>query len=344
MANINSTYGPGVAPLLSAIIPLYNKRDSIERTVQSVWVAGAQVPIEAVVVDDGSTDGSGDIALRLAEKYPWLRVIQQENQGASVARNNACGMAKSPIYAFLDADDVWRPNHGVELLRGFVQSDAGLVVCPFERYTDGVLQKRMGWGIYPDVKVKHHFRALAFGDMYMATSGTAIRASVFDRVGGFDPRLRNGQDRALWGAAYMEAGIYRTGQVTAEWHVDSSNSLMSKALTDLAPKYETWLEEKIDSLAVEYSPAMEMPYGLLKQQMIENLVEDSVSIGIHARKNGLEHIVEDRMRCLIRFGRADLAERLDQVNEDTPDYKRASHGPRWFDASTPQAEPDMVGA
>jgi hypothetical protein len=167
--------------------------------------------------------------------------------------------------------------------------------------------------------------------MYMATSGTAIRASVFRKIGGFDPRLRNGQDRALWGAAYLEAGIYRTGQVTAEWHVDTSNSLMSKALTDLSPKYETWMEEKINSIDADYPEGIDHPKMLLKSQMIDNLIEDSMSIGIHARKNGLEHIVQDRINCLVRFGQDGLAEYLDRVDEGTPDYRRLAHGSRRFD-------------
>ena len=340
MPDVFSSFGRGVAPRVSAIIPLYNKRDTIERAVRSVAAAGELVPVEAVIVDDGSTDGSFELAEKLTEDFDWVQVWRQENQGASVARNKACDLASSPIYAFLDADDVWLPIHAVELLRGFMRSSAGLVVTPFERYTDGVLQKRVGWGIYPNCQVRNHFGALAFGDMYMATSGTAIRDTVFHQIGGFDPRLRNGQDRALWGAAYLNSGIYRTGTVSAQWHVDTSNSLMSKALTDLSPKYETWLEENINRIDVQYSNDMELSCEQLKSQMIDNLIEDSMGIGIFARKNGLEHIVEDRMDCLIRFDRPDLAEYLSRVDEDTPDFMRRSHGARAFDARmSPSTEP-----
>ena len=339
MSDSSSTYGRGVAPLISAIIPLYNKSDTIARAVRSVAAAGSLVPIEAVIVDDGSTDDSLDKAGALAEEYDWVRVAHQDNQGASVARNKACSLAASSIYAFLDADDVWLPNHGVELLRGFLRSTAGLVVTPFERYTDGVLQTRAAWSVYPDSRVRHHFRALAFGDMYMATSGTAIRDTVFHQIGGFDPWLRNGQDRALWGAAYLSSGIYRTGTVSAQWHVDTSNSLMSKALTDLSPKYETWLEEMIGRIDEDYSSTMDLSFEQLKSQMIENLIEDSMGIGIFARKNGLEHIVEDRMKCLIRFDRPDLAEYLSRVDDDTPSFRRLSHGARPFDAAMTSAEP-----
>ena len=94
-------------PLVSIVIPLFNKVDWITQTLTSVanqeydnW--------ECIIVDDGSTDGSFELVSSLIERLPgkW-RLIRQENSGQSVARNHGLALASGDFVALLDADDIW---------------------------------------------------------------------------------------------------------------------------------------------------------------------------------------------------------------------------------------------
>lgn len=90
----------------TVVIPCYNAEPFLREALDSV-LAQTVPPLEVIVVDDGSTDASAAIA----ESYgPPVRVIRQENQGESVARNRGMDEAKGEWIAFLDADDVWKPE------------------------------------------------------------------------------------------------------------------------------------------------------------------------------------------------------------------------------------------
>ena len=71
---------------ISVIIPLYNKASEIERTLRSVARQSVQ-PLEVIVVDDGSTDGSAEVVEAMA--LPLVRLVRQQNMGVSAARNRA---------------------------------------------------------------------------------------------------------------------------------------------------------------------------------------------------------------------------------------------------------------
>lgn len=94
---------------LSIIIPVYN----VERYLKVCLESVAQQHLsdyEVIMVDDGSTDGSGAICDEYAAKYPQFRVIHQENQGISAARNAGVTEAKGKYLLFLDSDDFLVPN------------------------------------------------------------------------------------------------------------------------------------------------------------------------------------------------------------------------------------------
>src|SRR5437868_98518 len=93
-------------PLVSAILPVYNGSAFIRDAIESV-LAQTHQPIECIVVDDGSTDDTADVA-RTYE--PRVRVIQQPNQRVARARNHGASVAAGELLAFLDADDVWCPE------------------------------------------------------------------------------------------------------------------------------------------------------------------------------------------------------------------------------------------
>ena len=92
-------------PLVSVIIPVYNGASYLRAALESVF-AQTYRPFEVIVVDDGSVDDSGDIA----QSFPELRYLRQENQGVAAARNNGIDIARGEYFAFLDQDDLWTPE------------------------------------------------------------------------------------------------------------------------------------------------------------------------------------------------------------------------------------------
>ena len=91
----------------SVIIPVYNCEQYLESCVESVCNQNTDLECEIILVDDGSTDGSGQLCDRLAQIRSSIRVIHQVNQGVSAARNAGLNAARGEYVFFLDGDDLW---------------------------------------------------------------------------------------------------------------------------------------------------------------------------------------------------------------------------------------------
>src|SRR5690625_5076160 len=100
--------------MFSVVIPLYNKELSIRNTLQSV-LDQTFTDFEIVIVNDGSTDSSAAIVEEFTD--PRIRLIHQENQGVSAARNKGIEEAKYDWIVFLDGDDLWENNHLEEFVK-----------------------------------------------------------------------------------------------------------------------------------------------------------------------------------------------------------------------------------
>lgn len=96
----------GLPGLVSIVIPIYNAEEKLQRALASVLVQDYP-HWEAVLVDDGSTDGSYALALSYVQRDARFRVLHQENSGQAAARNRALDIARGEYVAFLDADDEW---------------------------------------------------------------------------------------------------------------------------------------------------------------------------------------------------------------------------------------------
>jgi len=110
-----------MAPRFSVIIPAYNSESTLARAIDSI-LAQNYPAHEIIVIDDGSTDGTADVAARYGQK---LRYIRQENAGVSSARNHGAQVASGDWLAFLDADDWYYPDR-LRLHAEWIQEDATL--------------------------------------------------------------------------------------------------------------------------------------------------------------------------------------------------------------------------
>ncbi|MBP9027352.1 MAG: glycosyltransferase family 2 protein, partial [Phycisphaerae bacterium] len=99
-----------MALLVSILIPVYNNRRYVGAAIDSA-LAQTYEPLEVVVIDDGSSDGSLEVAQSYAQRDPRVRVIaHSRNQGLPATRNEAVERARGEIIANLDSDDTAMPN------------------------------------------------------------------------------------------------------------------------------------------------------------------------------------------------------------------------------------------
>jgi glycosyltransferase involved in cell wall biosynthesis len=109
---------------ITAIVPVHNGAAHLADGLRSILAQTMPVD-EIIVVDDGSTDGSAELAAATA---PGARIIRQARQGPAKARNHAAAVAQSDYLAFLDHDDLWPPDRTARLLAGAAATpEAGLI-------------------------------------------------------------------------------------------------------------------------------------------------------------------------------------------------------------------------
>ena len=120
--------------LISVIVPVYNVKDYLEKCVDSI-LNQTYSKLEVLLVDDGSTDGSGLICEALANKDHRIKVIHQENGGLSAARNAGLDIATGDYIAFVDSDDYINNTMYDDLLTALNDSNADIAICGI-RYID----------------------------------------------------------------------------------------------------------------------------------------------------------------------------------------------------------------
>jgi len=180
--------------MISVVIPSFNRAETLVRALDSLMCQnphGFGPKIEIIVVDDGSTDNTRHV---LAQQFPSVRVLYQENQGVSAARNAGIDLATGEWIAFLDSDDEWLP-HKLSAQFSLLQK-SGLKVCHTQEIwiRNGVRVNQMnkheksgGW-IFE--------RCLPL--CAMSPSSIIIHRDVFTEVGVFDESLPACEDYDLW--------------------------------------------------------------------------------------------------------------------------------------------------
>lgn len=141
-------------PVLSIIVPVYNVRAYLEVCVESL-IAREMRDVEIILVDDGSTDGSGALCDALARRYACVRCIHKENEGVSAARNDGLNEAKGKYVLFVDADDLIEPNGMDGVLQWAQENQADICFLQIQDlYPDGVLKEHGDNIVLSEVRVK----------------------------------------------------------------------------------------------------------------------------------------------------------------------------------------------
>lgn len=119
-------------PLISIIVPVYQVKEYIDECVESL-LAQTYSNLEILLVDDGSSDGSGEMCDTYAAKDARVRAVHQENQGLSAARNAGLDLAEGEYVAFVDSDDRVSSVYIEELYKLIVKYHADIAACAFEK-------------------------------------------------------------------------------------------------------------------------------------------------------------------------------------------------------------------
>lgn len=194
------------APLISVVIPLFNKAKIILKTLESLRRQTYR-NYETVIVDDGSTDGSAGIVEAfmsgnsLPDQPPW-RLIRQSNTGVAGTRNRGIGEARGKYVAFLDADDEWMPEY-LSCMDGLIRKYAVCdVFASLYAYREPDRMYPAAVKGFPfdgtDGIIDNYFEMAVTGRPPLTASSVTVSKKALLSVGGF-PDLKMGEDFVTWG-------------------------------------------------------------------------------------------------------------------------------------------------
>jgi glycosyltransferase involved in cell wall biosynthesis len=209
----------------SVVIPLYNKANYIQSCLESV-LKQTHKEFEVILVNDGSTDGSEAVVERFQDSR--IRLVHQENKGASAARNKGVSLAKHEWIALIDADDYWYPNHLEELQNTIEQFPKADVVCNnYEILLDNDFIKQPAFSIEYPLKAQYiedYFKGSLI-DPIAWTSALSFTSSIFKKVGEFDTNIKSGQDIDLMVKFGLTATIAFNPKTSSRYIINSENNL-----------------------------------------------------------------------------------------------------------------------
>ena len=196
-------------PTVSVITPVYNGRRFLRGTLESV-ARQTMAPLELIVVDDGSSDGSIDVLDGFTPPFP-VRVVRQANKGQSAARNHGARVASGEFLAFLDQDDEWTPRH-LERLTGLFreQPEVGWAYSDFDEFDEsGTIVTRSFLVEFGFTSAKRTLLSCVQADLMVLPSASVVRRSAFLEVGGFDEELSGYEDDDLFVRFFRAGWVHR---------------------------------------------------------------------------------------------------------------------------------------
>jgi glycosyltransferase involved in cell wall biosynthesis len=183
-----------MTPKVSVIMPVHNRSDVLPRAIQSVLDQRLN-DFELIIVDDGSTDDSVDVAKSFRD--PRIQVIELgQNRGGNAARNQGIRAAKSPLIAFLDSDDAYLPEKLEWVVAEFDRRpDMELLIDSFAKVQPPGSSKEKVTRKNPVIEDRETFRrALFTRQLWKATPSITVRREAILLAGMFDESLRRLQD------------------------------------------------------------------------------------------------------------------------------------------------------
>jgi teichuronic acid biosynthesis glycosyltransferase TuaG len=230
--------------LVSIITPLYNSGKYVKETIESV-LSQTYTNWEMIIVDDCSTDNGVEIIQEYAKKDSRIKLISlAKNSGAAVARNTAIKVAKGFYIAFLDSDDLWKPEKLERQIHFMEKNDYSFTFTSYQQITEDGKKIERIIKVPPILSYRQALLKNPIGCLTVIYS-----AEKLGKI--YMPLIRKRQDYALW-LKILKSGVkgYGLNQVLAYYRLRKS-SISSNKL-DLI-KYQWKLYRKIEKLSVPES-------------------------------------------------------------------------------------------
>lgn len=233
----------GEDPLVSVVIPNFNYGKYLGKAIESV-VSQTFDNLEIIVVDDGSTDNSLEVAGMYAKQILLLR---KENGGVSSARNLGIQHSTGSFVCFLDADDFWEKNKIELQLQVALNSNSGLVYSGYLECDSNLVAVREIIPVFQGPCEDHYRKKPGSAIALLGTSTSLIRRDVLNLVGGFDTNLNTSADWDFLRRASKVTNFAFVPLPLVRYRRHSSN--MSKESLD---KYYQDNELALDKMISEY--------------------------------------------------------------------------------------------
>ena len=178
-------------PLVSVVIPVYNRRTMLIEAVESV-LKQTLGDLEVIIVDDGSAEA---VTVSPAPGDPRITVLRQENKGVSAARNLGVARARGAYIAFLDSDDLWLPEK-LKRQTAFFAAHPEALICQTEE-----IWIKNGRRLNPARKHRKSSGMIFLPSLELclvSPSAVMIKKTFFQEMGGFDESLPACEDYDLW--------------------------------------------------------------------------------------------------------------------------------------------------
>lgn len=206
--------------MISVVIPLYNKQNSIKATIDSV-LEQTFSDFEIIVVNDGSTDDSLNVVKEI--KDPRIKIVSKDNGGVSSARNLGIRESHYEWIALLDGDDRWHPKHLELLNEGKKQfPDYSVFSTIYSNNED------LETNPEPVFEVINDYFQIALHKKVIHSSTCLIIKECFEKVGYFDERLNRGEDLEMWYRLAKKYPFVCSEAITVWYRLEAENRAMNK--------------------------------------------------------------------------------------------------------------------
>lgn len=259
-------------PKIAIIIPCFNQGDYLAEALDSVIVQSLN-DWECIIVDDGSTDNSAEIAKLYAQKDKRISYIHQDNAGPSAARNKGVELTTAPLLFFLDADNMIFDSllkSGVEYMNSHPNTVLYNVKAEYFGMQKG--EFKLHYSSYKDLLVSNSIDCACI-----------VRRTDFNRIGGFDEQLRGYEDWEFFiRLLYHQDRIYTEPKLLFRYRVtNSSTSVNSQAKTKHDEKTMYIYRKHVDKYAEFFGTPFHVTheYNRLSKELDGILASNAYRLG-----------------------------------------------------------------
>lgn len=315
---------PGRAdhPLVGVVIIFLNAERFLQEAIDSVFAQSYEA-WQLLLVDDGSTDGSSEIARQVAVTHPervrYLEHPAHRNRGMSASRNLGVRCAAGKYVAFLDADDVWLPEklaEQVEILER--QPTAAMVFGPADYWygwtgepTDATRDFVQCVGpatnrVVPGPQLLSHF--VEREGTTPSPSGVLVRRAAIDAIGGFEDSFTGlYEDQAFYAKACLSHNVFVSDCVWYRYrqHENAACAIAERTdrMQDARANYLQWLDGRLPRKDARLQPVRQQVRSVLRSLAPESILARGVA-GIRSRVRSVVHLLRPprQSRSTVRWG------------------------------------------